>query len=69
MDSIIIDIFAKKHVAPIPLDAPDPDFPTRIEGIGCMYCDKIYKTDAMLLVEHLQKKHGLKIKEILPSIK
>lgn len=69
MDSIILDVFAKKYIVPIQLDELDPAFPNRIAGISCIYCGTKFTHDADLMISHLQHKHGLSIKEIVPSIK
>ena len=69
MDNIVGKVFNSEHTIIIPLEHPDPDFPNRISGIGCAYCDTIYQYDAHLMIDHLQHKHNLKIKEIIPSIR
>jgi len=68
MDNIIIRVFNPEHVVVIPLDQPDPAMPNSIKGIGCAHCEKIYRRNAHLLVDHLED-HGFKLKEILPWVK
>lgn len=69
MDNIVGKVFNPEHIRIIPLEQPDPNFPNRILGIGCVYCDKTYEYDADFMIDHLQHKHGLKIREIIPSIR
>lgn len=65
MDIVIANVFNPAHIRVIPLETPDPDFPTRIEGIGCAHCTKEYRKDADFLIDHLQRKHKLLYKEII----
>lgn len=69
MDDSIIRVFNQDHIRMIPLDIPDRDFPNRVKGIGCAHCQKEYHHDSDLLIDHLQNKHGLTLKEIIPEIR
>lgn len=67
MDKAIANVFNQEHIRVIPLEQADPDFPTRIKSIGCAHCTKEYHKDADFLIDHLQRKHKFKMKEIIPS--
>jgi len=69
MDKAICNVFNPLHVKPIELKEPDPDFPTRIEGIACMHCDQVYRKGAHRMIRHLESEHQLTMKQIIPKWK
>jgi len=65
MDRIVGRVFNPEHIAIIELEVPDPNFPSRIHGISCRHCDATLSYDADLMLDHLQNKHGIALKNML----
>jgi len=65
MLEVVSKVFNPAHVETIRLKEPDKNFPDRIEGIKCKYCDYMRTANAIVIISHLQKEHKLKISEII----